>query len=235
MSSQIQATNIARSVGIETQKKNGLAVKVKSERQKKTAEDVQNPKGRDKIELSRASFAEELALLKSKEKSDPRREALDDLQSRLSKAQMVLYQAAAVVAFDPESLKIVQKKVTEELEQAHKTLTKVELPELEQLPPKAEDVNLKSEDDLRDVRQRVTVAAEAVDKLKDQFVASDDDERTGKTLEVAHQNTSAALSNYNPGDIFKHADMVAQSLNENADTSVVHGKLGYQSVFNLLG
>jgi hypothetical protein len=232
---QVQSTKVAASVGIEARKKSELAVKVKRDQQKKAAEDVQNPKGRDKIELSRASFAEELALLKAREKKEPRGESLDDLQSRLSRAHRVLYQAAAVVAFDPESLRIVQDKVTEELEEAHKVLAKIELPELKQLPPKPEDVQLKSEDDLKDVRQQITAASEAVEKLKDKRLAENEDERTGKTLEVAHQNTTAALSNYNPGDIFKHADAVAQSLNADEDTSVVHGKLGYQTVISLIG
>jgi len=59
--------------------------------------------------------------------------------------------------------------------------------------------------------------------------------RTGKALEIAHQNTKAALSTYNPGEVFEQADSVAQILREQGGEALnAHSGIDYKSVINLI-
>ena len=80
MSMQIQSHNPVGPESIELQKRSGLAVRVKSDQKTRPSEEVDNPLGRDKIELSKNSLAEELSLLKQKqEKKKQKQEILSGI------------------------------------------------------------------------------------------------------------------------------------------------------------
>jgi hypothetical protein len=239
---QIQSPNPVGPESNELQKRNGLAVRVKSDQKTRPSEAVDNPLGRDKIELSKKSLAEELSLLKQKqERKESNRALIDDLQNRLLRMESILYQAAASVSFDADSLQIMQKRISKELKGAQEVFRKVELPgmtkmDFEKLAEGVEKVKLNSDREVQKLREKVHAAFKEVEDIKNRQKTSEDDKKTSKALEIAHQNTAAALSNYNPRDIFARADSVAQALRENnPETSRAHGQIDHQSVISLLG
>jgi len=205
MSMQIQSPNPVGPESNELQKRNGLAVRVKSDQKTRPSEAVDNPLGRDKIEISKNSLAEELSLLKQKqERKESNRALIDDLQNRLLRMESILYQAVTKLDFE---------KLSEGFEKA----------------------KLNSDRDVEKLREKVHAAFKEVEDIKNRLKTSEDDKKTSKALEIAHQNTAAALGNYNPRDIFAHADSVAQALRENnPEASRAHGQIDHQSVISLV-
>jgi hypothetical protein len=242
MSFQIQSTNIAGNISPELQKKNGLAVKIKADQKSGDPDLVKNPKGQDKIELSNASLKEELALVKSQEQQrEAGKKVLDDLHNRLLQMESILHQVAATISFDADSLREIQKHIKSELRGTKEILKKVELPgitklNLEDIGLESSPAKVESREDLENTGKMFGDAAAAVEKIREQAAATENELRTGKALEVAHQNTEAALSTYNPREIFAQADNVAQRLREQGGQALkVHSAISYRNVINLIG
>jgi chromosome segregation ATPase len=241
MSMQIQSPNPVGPERVELQKRTELAVRVKSDQKTRPSEAVDNPLGRDKIELSKSSLAEELSLLKQKqEQKESNRALIDDLQNSLLRMESILYQAAASISFDADSLQVMQKRISKELKGAQEVFSKVDLPGLtkfdfEKLSESVEKAKLNSDREVEKLQKKIHAASKEVEDIKNRLKTSEDDERTSKALEIAHQNTAAALSNYNPRDIFAHADSVATALRENnPEISRAHGQIDHQAVISLV-
>ncbi len=242
MDFKIQSANIAGNISPELNKKSGLAVKIKSDRDNIDPDLVKNPKGQDKIELSRASLKEELALVKSQEQQKQAgKKMLDDLHNRLLQMESVLHQVAATISFDADSLKEIQKNIESEIRGSREILKKVDLPgikelNLEAIGLNAEPTKIESSKDLENAQKMFRAAADAVAVIRDQATVTQNELRTGKALEIAHQNTKAALSTYNPKEAFAQADNVAQKLREQGGEALsIHSAISYKNVINLIG
>jgi len=241
MNTQIHSILPPAIAGTEQPSKKGLAIRIGSESQKGPSHEVENPMGRDKIELSKRSLAEELSILKQREEQKEVSKArLDDLHDRLLRMESVLYQVAASVSFDADSLEKMHRRIVRELEGSKRLIGEIKLPELkpvalERLSEQIEKVNPRSREDLEELSEIMETASKAVAKMKSQAEISEDELRTSKALEIAHQNTSAALSNYNHKDIFAHADNVARTFRENSSEAIhAHRRIDHQSVINLV-
>jgi hypothetical protein len=242
MDFKIESLNVAGNISPELQKKSGLAIKVKSDQKSGDPDLVKNPKGQDKIELSQASLKEELALIKSQEQQKQAgQKVLDDLHNRLLQMQSVLHQVAATLSFDADSLKEIQKHIKAEIRGSQEILKRVELPGIKKLDLEAigldsSEAKVESREDIEKTGEMFGAAARAVGKIRDQISVTENELRTGKALEIAHQNTKAALSTYNPREVFAQADSVAQKLREQGGEALrVHSAISYKNVINLIG
>jgi uncharacterized protein YdaU (DUF1376 family) len=242
MSYEIQSITGAGHLNRDIVKKAGLTVKVKEKPEAEISDVVKNPFSQDKIILSHKSLKEELALLKSQEqKKESSRAAIDDLKSRLLQIESVLHQVAATLSFDADSLEEIQKRIMNEINASKMIMKRIDLPGLKEfnLESIGLDPNLfhiKSEEDLDRAREALAAAAGSVEKLRDLATTTDSERRTGQVLEVAHQNTAAALSTYDPQAVFARADNVAQTLrDESAAALKAHSGVNYQGVINLIG
>ncbi len=240
---QIHSSNAVTQGAGELLQKSGLAIKLNKEQKPSQNKEVENPHRQDKLELTSSSLKEEIALVKSQEyKQQARKAALDDLEHRLLQIESVLYQVAATLSFDADSMEAIQKKIARELSGMQNIIGGVDLPGIEKvdlklLAEESQKVKLDSSESVAKLRKDLGQATEAVKELKEQAeLTGTSDGATGKRLEIAHQNTQAALSTYNPSDIVGQADNVARALKEQGGQAfAAHARLDYKSVINLVG
>jgi len=239
MSMQINSLNSAAGGAGELLQKSGVAIKLNKNQKPSQNKEVENPPGHDKLELSSSSLKEEIALVKSREhKQQANRANLDDLEHRLLQMESVLYQVAATLSFDADSMEAIQRKIARELSGMQKVISGVDLPGIEKvdlklLSEESGSVKLDSGESVEHFREVVGQTTAAVREIKQQVELSGPNSDVGKRLEIAHQNTQAALSAYNPGDIVSHADNMARTIKEQA--FAVQQDPDQKSSINLLG
>lgn len=222
--------------------KSQVAVKLKQNPLPDSEEDLRNPFEADKLELSLNSFKEERALLKSKEQNHVQtRSSLDIIRNNLLRAESLLYQVMATGAFDQDSLEAVQRRIARELSGVDVHFKKVDLPgltarDVPQQLREPEKIELESYSDVKQLSEDIKSASEKVDRVESELQnSSEDDVRVGKLLEVAEQNTAAAISNYDPSDIFKRAENVSQALKQQHPAMLdAHLPINQQAVVDLL-
>jgi len=238
---QIQSITNQAATQLTPPKKSQLAVKVRGEQQDRHADAAFDPHLLNKIELSRNSYKEELALLRAREsKKESQRAAIDDLENRLLHMESILYQVAATMAFDADSFEVLQKRIAAELKGTAELIGKVELKELEEsglkhLADNSSSLNLNSPEDVAQLRETVKSASQQVQHLKENAASSAAEKRTGKTLEIAQQNAEAVLTDYDPQAAMEQAKSAAQFLREqNSQLMKAQGNINQQSVIDLL-
>lgn len=197
----------------------------------------------EKIQISKESLADELKLLEeqNRQKKEHSSEIIDELKNRLTDMEQVLHSAVAYVSFDSESLKVVQSRNKNQQEGGPNILPAVALPEikgieLEKVNLTPEQMEQKSAQDLERLTESIKAAKQEIElfEQKDSEAAVVDD-KTEKSLEVAHQNAEAALSTYDAEEVFANAARVAKYLNEHFEsTKQVHTPIKPDTVVDLL-